>query len=86
MAGGSSLPGPGTVWSIADGAFARFDGTVWGVGTIAGDRLVLAGTQVVAAQQPAIAAPVGGATVDAEARAALGTILAALRTHGLIAT
>jgi len=34
----------------------------------------------------AIADPAGGVTVDSEARAAITTILAALRNHGLIAT
>lgn len=33
-----------------------------------------------------IAAPDGGGTVDAEARASLASVLAALRNHGLIAT
>lgn len=44
------------------------------------------GTQVVAAQQAAIADAAGGAVIDAEARAALNTLLSELRTHGLIAT
>lgn len=34
---------------------------------------------------PAVAEPAGGGTVDAEARAALVRVLAALRSHGLIA-
>lgn len=46
----------------------------------------VAGNVVVAAQQAAITAPAGGATVDAEARTAIGSILTALRTHGLIDT
>jgi hypothetical protein len=37
-------------------------------------------------QQAAIANPAGGATTDAEARAAIVSILTALRTLGLIAT
>lgn len=37
--------------------------------------------------QPAnITEPSGGATIDAEARAAIDAILAALRTHGVIAS
>ena len=44
----------------------------------------VSGTQVVAGQQPAIANPAGGVTVDAEARTAIDDILDALRNHGLI--
>ena len=44
------------------------------------------GTQVVGAQGAAVADAAGGATIDAEARTAINTLLARLRTHGLIAT
>lgn len=44
------------------------------------------GTQVVGNQGSAISDASGGATVDAEARTAINAALAALRTHGLIAT
>lgn len=46
----------------------------------------VAGTQVVTARQGAISDPSGGANIDAEARAAVVSILGILRTHGLIAT
>jgi len=46
----------------------------------------VAGTKVVGAQGAAVADATGGATVDTEARAAINTLLARLRTHGLIAT
>lgn len=51
-----------------------------------GRVLKINATQVLTEQQPAIAAPAGGGTVDAEARTTIGNILVALRTHGLIAT
>jgi hypothetical protein len=46
--------------------------------------LFIAGEQVVGSRAAAIATPSGGVNVDAEARAALSQILAALRQHGLI--
>ncbi len=75
-----------TAWSRADGAFARFEGSAWSVGSVRGTQLVLGGNVVVGARRPAIAAPGGGSVIDAEARSALGLVLAALRSHGLIAT
>lgn len=44
------------------------------------------GTQVLTSQQAAISNPSGGSTQDAEARTAITEILAAIRTHGIIAT
>jgi len=44
----------------------------------------IGGQQVVGPRQPAIVDPGGGATADAEARAAIVEILLTLRTHGLI--
>lgn len=43
------------------------------------------GTKVIGEQQATIAAPSGGSTIDAQARTALGSIISALRAHGLIA-
>jgi len=45
----------------------------------------VAGTQVVSARGAAVADAAGGATIDAEARTAINTLLARLRVHGLIA-
>lgn len=73
------------LWNLAESAEAVFDGAQWTVGIVRADRIEIGGTQVVAAQQPAIASPVSGATIDAEARATIEAILAALQTHGLIA-
>lgn len=60
--------------------------TGWEIGTVRGDRVAIGGVAVVQAQQAAISAPSAGTTVDAQARTAIGQILAALRAHGLIAT
>lgn len=51
-----------------------------------GTSLFRGSTKVVGAQGAAVADAAGGATVDAEARTAINTLLARLRTHGLIAT
>lgn len=68
-----------------NGGFARFS-DAWGTGELVGDALVIDGDQVIGAQQAAIANPSGGATIDAEARTAVTSILGALRAHGLIAS
>lgn len=69
----------------ASGQTATYDGAAWVVGTVTGAKLELAGAQVVGARGAAVANPNGGASVDAEARAAIVAILDRLRTHGLIA-
>lgn len=74
-----------TVTIVDDRLQAAWDGARWIVGTLEAERLIVGGRQVVGAQRPAIADPAGGATADAEARAALSAALAALRAHGLIA-
>lgn len=79
-------PREGTaVWSVADGCTATFADGQWRVGRIAAAELLVGGVRVVGAQRPAIAAPLGGATADAQARATLAEVLQALRAHGLIA-
>ena len=64
----------------------RRTATGWDIGRIQASELIVDGVKVVGSRGAAVAAPAGGATVDAEARACLGSILAALRTHGLIGT
>jgi hypothetical protein len=49
-------------------------------------NLLVSSTKVVGAQGAAVADASGGGVIDAEARTALNTLLARLRTHGLIAT
>lgn len=50
------------------------------------NRILKGGTQILTSQQAAVADATGGATVDTEARTAINSLLARLRTHGLIAT
>ena len=64
---------------------AEYFGGSWEVGVARASSIEIGGEQVLASQAPAIAAPSGGTTVDVEARAAIGQMLAMLRGHGLIA-
>jgi hypothetical protein len=65
---------------------AEYFGGSWEIGTARAERVEIAGDQVLSTRAGAIASPSGGTTVDAEARGAIDQILAALRSHGLIAT
>jgi hypothetical protein len=81
----------GGVWSLLNSAatvvMSVSGGTVESVGAFKAPVYQDgAGTQVVTTRQAAITNPTGGATIDAEARTAIGSILTAMRTHGLIAT
>jgi hypothetical protein len=79
-------PRPGmAVWVLDQAVPARWTGTAWIAGELRARRLLVDGVPVVGAQQPAIAVPAGGTVQDQEARVALGTVLATLRAHGLIA-
>jgi hypothetical protein len=69
----------------SSGLTAVFRTGAWELGTLRGDRVEIGGQQIVGPQGSAIAAPTAGSVVDAQARAAVSAILAALRQHGLIA-
>ena len=75
-----------TAWSLADGAFAQFEGSAWTIGIVRASQLVIGGDSVVGTRHSAIAGPTGGSVIDTQARAAIDLALAALRSHGLIAT
>ena len=70
----------------SEGIDALYQGGVWSYGEIRAASVKVGGVQVLGAQQAAVAAPVGGATIDSECRAVLVAVLASLRSHGLIAT
>lgn len=74
------------MWVADQQLWARHDGSAWIIGDLPVASLSVGGDQVVGAQQAAIADPTGGTTVDMEARTALAALLAAARSHGLIAT
>lgn len=73
------------VWSAAAGHEAAFVAGAWEHGVLRGERVIVAGKQVIGDRAAAIADPEGGAVIDEQARASLAHVLQALRTHGLIA-
>ena len=66
------------------GVWACYRSGAWELGELRGNSLILDGVQVVGSRLAAISGASGGATVDAESRATIDQILAALRQHGLI--
>ncbi len=72
-------------WVKSTSTFAAYHAGAWELGALRASKLLVAGQQVVGARSGAVADVAGGATVDAEARAAIAAILLALRGHGLIA-
>ena len=60
-------------------------GGSWETGIVRGQEVRLGGQKVVGARQAAIASPAGGSTIDIESRTAIAAMLAAMRSHGLIA-
>lgn len=68
------------------GVRATYQAGVWDVGAVSASSLVIGGQRVVGSRSGAIAEPVGGATIDAQARVSIAAILSALRSHGLIAS
>lgn len=79
-------PVPGlSAWDKAAGVPLIWDGTAWGAGRLACAGIAVNGLQVVGERQSAVPSPSGGTIIDAEARAAIGGLIAALMSHGLIA-
>lgn len=72
------------VWTVDEGMFARWDGGAWVTGIVSAAAISIGGEQIIGSRQPAIANPEGGGTADVEARTAIGSILDAMRAHGLI--
>lgn len=73
------------VLNAADGNNYVHNGTVWQAAQMRIDGVYIGGNRVVTIRQSAISDPAGGSTTDTQARTAISSILAALRTHGLIA-
>lgn len=73
------------LWVDRIQGFALYSSGIWTFGEVYG-RLLVNGDQVIGPRGDLISEPEGGMTVDAEARAAIGAILEAMRGHGLIET
>lgn len=78
-------PQPGTsAWDKAASVPLIWDGSEWSTGDLACTGLRVGGVKVVGERQPGVASPSGGTIIDAEARAAINALTAALMSHGLI--
>lgn len=71
------------VWSIADSVMVRRGAAGWDIGGLTASSLSIGGQQVVGARRTRVPAPTGGATIDAQARAAIATLISGLEAHGL---
>lgn len=71
------------VWLDATGVALRHNGSNWSA-NITAASLRIGGQQVVGPRGASISAPSGGLVIDAECRASLSELIAALQTHGLI--
>ena len=71
------------LWLGPEDGWALFAGGSWRLGEAHG-KVFVEGDQVVGSRGEPIVEPLGGTTVDAEARAAIVSVLEALRAHGLI--
>lgn len=78
-------PKPGmAVWNAGLSLPHRFVGGNWVAGELLCSSVRVNGVQVVGERQPPVPSPSGGTTIDAEARAAIAALTAALMSHGLI--
>jgi Protein of unknown function (DUF2793) len=74
-----------SVWNRAQQMVATRIGGAWVSGEVNARQIKVDGVRVLTARQPAIARPLGGIAIDAEARTALNAIIATLAVHGLTA-
>ena len=77
-------PAGTSAWNKAAGLPLLWDGGQWREGELICAGLEVGGSQVVGPRQPAVPSPSGGTIIDAEARAAVDALIAALMSHGLI--
>lgn len=68
----------------ASGQEAVYRSGAWELGHVRGAKLSIGGDQVVGGRLAAVGDPIGGTTIDIEARAAITAIIDRLQQHGLI--
>lgn len=73
-----------SVWDKGAGFGRQWTGSAWSDGTIKVAGVEIDGERVVGPREPDIPVPTGGATNDAESRAAISAIIVTLKSHGLI--
>ena len=77
-------PVPGLMaWNKTAGLHLIWNGNAWSTGEWKASKLIVDEKQIVGPRLAALPSPAGGAVIDAEARAAIDAIRAALKTHGL---
>lgn len=74
-----------SVWLKDDDVVAQYVASIWQKGVVRANKVEISGLQIIGAQQGEIVDATGGATIDTEARSALNSLLAACRSHGLVA-
>lgn len=74
-----------TALDQSNGQIVQYKSGQWVSGEVNATLVKIGGVAVLGAQRPAISNPSGGSTIDSEARITIGSILTALRGHGLIA-
>jgi len=74
------------VWVNDQSISARFVAGMWQKGILRASEIMVNGQKVLGPQETAISDATGGVTVDTEGRAAINALLAACRSHGIIAS
>ena len=78
-------PQPGLqVWVKTLALWFHWNGSAWSPGDLPAASIRINGQQVLGARQPGVPSPSGGTVIDAEGRAAIAALTAALMSHGLI--
>jgi hypothetical protein len=80
----TAAPAGTVAWVVDEGVLGLYDGGGWAVDFLPVGGLRIGGADLFGAVRSDVAAPSGGSVVDVEARAALASLLAYLRTQGVL--